>query len=117
MRTDIVGHTMMMQRLGDRAGRKVFARHDEIIQRLTSEFNGKIVKSMGDGFMITFQSATRGVACAIAIQKQLDSYNQQSGESQIQVRIGLSVCEPINDSDDLYGLSVIQAARISAQAD
>jgi class 3 adenylate cyclase len=117
MFTDIVGHTETMQRLGDRAGRNVFAKHDEIIRRLTDEFNGKIVKSMGDGFMVTFQSATRGVACAIGIQKELDSFNQRHGQSPIQVRIGLSVGEPIDDSDDLYGLSVIQAARISAKAD
>jgi len=117
MFTDIVGHTAMMSELGDRLGRRLFSTHDDIVRRLTEEYNGSIVKAMGDGFMLTYPSANRGLACAIAIQRELDTYNRQRGTHPVLVRMGLSVGEPINDSDDLYGMPVITAARISAKAD
>ena len=71
---------------------------------------------MGDGFMLTFQSSRRGVACAAAIQKDLEEFNKEKREAKLAVRMGLSVGEPIHEEEDLFGKSVILAARISAKA-
>ena len=53
MFTDIVGSSNIMERLGDRAGRVVLSKHDEIIRRQVAVHDGLEVKSMGDGFMLT----------------------------------------------------------------
>jgi class 3 adenylate cyclase len=69
---------------------------------------------MGDGFMIWFPSATRALECAIALQRafsQLTTHN-----SQLRIRVGINAGEPIAEGDDLFGASVIAAARITAQA-
>ena len=114
--TDIVGSSAMMGRLGDRVGRRVLAIHDRIIRREVAAYQGFEVKSMGDGFMLTFRSASRALACAVAIQKAFADYNGKRKEPPIRVRIGLTVGEPISDEKDMFGMSVITAARITATA-
>jgi class 3 adenylate cyclase len=78
---------------------------------------------MGDGFMASFGSATKALACAVAIQKAFDDGNGKGemGNAPIRVRIGLNAGEPIAEDDpdgrsDLFGTAVIVAARIAAQA-
>ena len=116
MFTDIVGSTPVMVRLGDRRARVMFRIHDDIIRRQTAAYGGREVKSTGDGFMLTFRSARSGVACAVAVQRELDRYNDEHKDSQMAVRIGLSVGEPLQEDQDLFGSSVARAARISAAA-
>ena len=116
MFTDIVGSTGIMERLGDRAGRKLMSLHDDIVRHEVVAHEGVEVKSLGDGFMLTFRSVARSLACAVAIQRDLAIYNKRNANARIAVRMGLSVGEPIRDSEDLFGMSVIMAARISAIA-
>ncbi len=116
MFTDIVGSTGIMERLGDREGRKLMSLHDEIVRHEVVAHDGVEVKALSDGFMLTFRSVARGLACAVAIQRDIAPYNGRNADARISVRIGLSVGEPIQDSEDLFGMSVIMAARISASA-
>ena len=117
MFTDIVGSTAITERLGDPHARELLRIHDQIIQRQTNAHGGTEVKSMGDGFMLSFPSAGRGVACAVAVQRELAQHNSEYPETPLEVRIGLSVGEPVREEQDLYGKSVIQASRISAKAE
>jgi class 3 adenylate cyclase len=116
MFTDVVGSSPIMERLGDREGRRVLRTHERIIRQQTAAQDGIEVKSMGDGFMLTFPSARRGVACAIEVQRALAQMNNGRTQMPISVRIGLSVGEPIHDDKDMFGTSVIMAARVMAMA-
>ena len=116
MFTDIVASTALTDKLGDRLSREVFKIHNDIIRRHTKQQGGAEVKSMGDGFMLTFNSARRALAAAIGAQKELQHYNRRNSDTSISVRMGLSVGEPIREEEDLFGKSVILAARISAKA-
>ena len=69
------------------------------------------MKSQGDGFMLAFPSARRGVECAIAVQRQVVEL-----EGPIRVRMGLHTGEPVRQADDFYGRDVAYAARIGAVA-
>ncbi len=117
MFTDIVSSTAITERLGDRRARDVFRTHNEIIRKHTKESNGIEVKNMGDGFMLTFSSARRGIACAIEAQRDLRKYNRNNPDAALSVRMGLSIGEPIREEEDLFGKSVVLAARISSQAE
>ena len=116
MFTDIVGSTSLTDKLGDRRSREVFKIHNGIIRRHTKQHGGAEVKSMGDGFMLTFNSARRALAAASGAQEELRLYNRKNPDTYISVRMGLSVGEPIREEKDLFGKSVILAARISAKA-
>jgi class 3 adenylate cyclase len=76
------------------------------------------VKHLGDGIMASFNYLPASVECALKIQKEFESYNENSG-SPIHVRIGIHAGEPIEESNDLFGSAVQMAARICgvAQAD
>jgi len=114
--TDLVSHTEMMSRLGDEKGRKVLREHEEMTRRQLNEYGGDEVKSMGDGFMASFGSVSKAVECAIALQGAFARHNE-TGDEPLSVRVGLNVGEPIEDGGDLFGATVIMAARIAAKAE
>lgn len=70
---------------------------------------------MGDGFMAWFASAHRALDCAIDLQRACAARNSTATEP-FEVRAGLNAGEPILEDDDLFGTSVIAAARICGMA-
>ena len=110
--TDLVGHTEMMQRLGDEKGRDVLREHERITRETLAAYGGTEVKTMGDGFMASFGSVTKAMDCAIALQRAFAAHD---GEP-LHVRVGLNAGEPIEEDGDLFGSTVILASRIAAQA-
>ncbi len=114
--TDIVGHTAMTERLGDSKARELLREHERITRGELKSHGGSEVKTMGDGFMASFSSATEGLECAIAIQRAFAKHNE-SADEPILVRVGLNAGEPIAEDDDLFGSAVIAAARITAKAE
>jgi class 3 adenylate cyclase len=113
--TDLVGHTEMMQRLGDAAGRDVLREHERITRDLLVAHGGTELKTEGDSFMISFDSVTAAVDCAIALQRAFAARNDTAAE-HLNVRIGLNAGEPVEEDGDLFGSSVIIAARVAAHA-
>jgi class 3 adenylate cyclase len=114
--TDMAGSTSMMRRLGDEKGRAVLREHERITRDALKAHGGTEVKTMGDGFMASFSSATRALECAIAMQRAFAEHNE-TAEEAIRVRVGLNAGEPIAEDEDLFGTAVILAARIAAKAE
>jgi class 3 adenylate cyclase len=110
--TDLVGHTEMMQRLGDERGREVLRDHERITRDLLKQYGGTEKRTDGDGFMASFASVTKAMDCAIALQR---AFAAHEGEP-LQVRVGLNAGEPIEEDGDLFGSTVIMASRIAAHA-
>jgi class 3 adenylate cyclase len=113
--TDIVGHTEMMQRLGDTKGREVLREHERITRDLLKQYAGAEVKTMGDGFMASFGSVTKAMDCAIALQRAFAAHTDSMPEP-LHVRVGLNAGEPIEEDGDLFGSTVILASRIAGRA-
>ncbi len=114
--TDVAGSTALTDRLGDARARELLREHEGITREALREHGGSEVKSMGDGFMASFSSATKALECAIAVQRAFEAHNE-SAEEPIRVRIGLNAGEPIAEDEDLFGTAVNMAARIAAKAD
>ena len=113
--TDLVGSTALTQRLGDAAAQDLLRAHNTIVRERLREHGGTELKSMGDGFMASFPSASRALECAIAIQQAFAAYNDGRKDA-ILVRIGLNAGEPVAEDADLFGTAVQAAARIAARA-
>ena len=113
--TDVEGSTALTQRLGDARARELLREHERMVREALKAHGGVEVKTMGDGFMASFSSATKALECAIAMQRAF-SEHIESAEEPIRVRIGLNAGEPIAEDDDLFGTAVNLAARICAQA-
>ena len=111
--TDIEGSTSMVDRLGDDEARAITREIEQLTLNAIRDHQGVQVKTMGDGVLAWFGAASAGVEAAVQIQSQLANHERYS---DVYVRIGLSAGEPIAESDDLYGATVNQAARIMSMA-
>jgi pimeloyl-ACP methyl ester carboxylesterase len=107
--TDIVDSTRTAVGLGDKRWRGVLERHQRAVRDYLVRFNGREVKSTGDGFLATFDGPGRAIKCAQAIV-------QSSEPMGISVRAGLHTGECEVMGDDIGGIAVHIAARISAHA-
>jgi class 3 adenylate cyclase len=112
--SDIENSSALVERLGDLGAHDILKIHNQIVREQVAAHQGFEVKSMGDGFMIAFSGARRGLLCAIAIQRALAA-SREAAEA-VRVRIGLHVGETIKQSDDFFGKTVILAARIAGLA-
>jgi class 3 adenylate cyclase/predicted alpha/beta hydrolase len=113
--SDVEASTELTDRLGDVAARKLLGVHDDITREALLRHDGREIKTMGDGFMATFASASAAIECAIALQGELEKRFADQA-APLRVRIGLNSGEPIEEDDDLYGTAVIQAARVMGHA-
>ncbi len=107
--TDIVDSTAQAAALGDRGWRALRERHDQLVRARVADFSGREVKTMGDGFLVTFDGPARAVRCAQAIVSGV-------GELGIEVRAGLHVGEIELDGDDVSGIAVAIGARVGSLA-
>ena len=114
--TDVEGSTALTDRLGDAKARDLLREHEGIVREALKSHGGSEVKTMGDGFMTSFSSASKALECAITIQRAFAQHNK-SAEEPIEVRVGLNAGGPIAEGEDLYGTAVNLAARITAQAE
>jgi class 3 adenylate cyclase len=108
--TDIVDSTRMAVELGDQRWRSMLEDHQRTVRDALASFDGSEVKSIGDGFLATFDGPGRAIRCACAIVGSSDS-------SGVRVRAGLHTgeCEVMNG--DIGGIAVHTAARVSALAE
>jgi class 3 adenylate cyclase len=111
--TDIEASTVLAERLGDERWTDLLRWHRAATDEAARANRGYVVKSLGDGFMIAFPSASDGIRCAIEVQHGVT--DGWEGES-IRIRAGLHSGDAVRDLDDFYGHAVTVAARVAALA-
>jgi class 3 adenylate cyclase len=100
---------------------KIF--HDQMfkfVSDIIDRWNGKMVKSLGDGFMVRFESPTNAVQAGIEVQRKLEARNAQmmNPDSLVRFRIGINTGEVgVDENGDLFGDPVNIASRIQTFAD
>ncbi|HTU78923.1 MAG TPA: adenylate/guanylate cyclase domain-containing protein [Solirubrobacteraceae bacterium] len=110
MFTDIVDATARAATLGDGRWRDLLVRHDEKVRAELARFDGHEVKTVGDGFLATFEGPpSRALRCALAIVRA-------ARELGIEVRIGVHTGECELIGDDVAGMALHIAARVSGLA-
>jgi class 3 adenylate cyclase len=107
--TDIVDSTRRAADLGDRGWRALLDRHDEAVRQEFVRFRGREVKTLGDGFLATFDGPARAVRCASAIVGKMRPLG-------IDVRSGLHTGEIEIQREDIGGIAVHIAARVAEMA-
>src|SRR5215467_643271 len=116
MFNDMVGYSALSQR-DDKLALELLEEHRELLRNIFAEFNGTEIKTIGDGFLVEFNSALEAAQCAIAIQRALAKRNADApAERQIQVRIGVHIGDVIHRGGDVYGDGVNIASRIEQLA-
>ena len=115
---DVVGYSRLMEQ--DEAGTVAVLkeRRKGTLVPLVAEHQGRIVKLMGDGVLVEFNSAVNAVACAVELQKRMAAANDRVLEHQrIVLRIGINLGDVIVEGGDLYGEGVNIASRLEGIAE
>ncbi len=113
MFTDIEDSTQWTARLGDSDASLLVKEHNELVRAQVAAHGGYEVKFRGDGFMLVFTSASKGVRCAIALQQEMKAFAANHPEAPLRIRIGINSGEAVSDGNDFLGTAVNIAARLT----
>jgi class 3 adenylate cyclase/tetratricopeptide (TPR) repeat protein len=117
MFTDLVDSTAISSRLGPEAADELRQTHFGLLRSAISAAEGNEVKTTGDGLMIAFASVSGALEGAVRIQQAVEMHNRHAVDA-LGIRIGISHGEAEQtDDDDYYGSSVVEAARLCAEAE
>jgi class 3 adenylate cyclase len=109
MFTDIVDSTARAAALGDQDWRRLIRRHDDLLRREIERYRGRPVKTLGDGFLATFDGPARASYCASAARDAVRTLG-------LEIRAGLHTGEVEIMDGDVAGMAVNIGARVNAVA-
>jgi adenylate cyclase len=90
---------------------------DKIFLPTIKIYNGKVIKTIGDAYLVTFDSATSALLCAINIQEKIDMHNDVvSKDKKFMVRIALNCGDVTLKNNDIFGTPVNIASRVQCLA-
>jgi len=108
---DVVSYSKMMS--FDEAGTLSALRsfNNEVLGPSLQKYGGKLIKTMGDGWLIEFASATNAVTCALQLQRMLKN------NEKLNLRIGIHIGDIEHENGDVFGDTVNVAARLESIAE
>ncbi len=110
---DVAGYTRLVHADEEGTLARFRAHRTELAEPKIAEHRGRIVKLMGDGFLVEFPSVVDAVRCAAEIQRGMAARNAGIHESEkIAFRIGINLGDVIVEDDDIYGDGVNIATRM-----
>ncbi len=115
--SDLVDSTALLAQLGDDRMDEVRRAHVQDVTGVVSASGGRIIKTLGDGAMASFESALGALRAAAGIQSSVERLDAAQGHIGIAARVGVAAGEPIPDGDDLHGMAVVIAARLCSAAE
>ena len=107
--TDIVGSTARAAALGDKEWRNLLETHDAVARTIVSQHRGQIIKTTGDGMLVTFDGPGKAIRCAMALSDALRPLS-------LEIRAGLHTGEVELRGTDIAGIGVHIAARVLESA-
>jgi class 3 adenylate cyclase len=108
--TDIVDSTRRAAELGDRRWRALLEEHDARIRRQLAAHRGREIKTIGDGFLATFDGPARAIRSALRIRDDVNALG-------VDVRAGIHTGEIELRDDDIGGIAVSIGARVGSRAE
>ena len=116
MFTDMVGYSALAQR-NDKLALELLEEHRQLLREIFLRFNGTEIKTIGDAFLVEFNSALEAAQCAIEIQRALAKRNcDVPNDRRIELKIGIHIGDVVHRGGDVYGDGVNIASRIESLA-
>ena len=116
MFTDMVGYSALSQR-DEKLAQELLEEHRRLLREIFPRFNGTEIKTIGDAFLVEFESALEAAQCAIEIQRTLAKRNADiAPDRRIELKIGVHIGDVVHRGGDVYGDGVNIASRIEPVA-
>jgi adenylate cyclase len=115
---DVAGYSRLMGANEEGTHASFMAHLRELIEPKIREHRGRVVKTMGDGFLATFESVLGAVRCAVEVQRGMAERNAAVPEPvRLVFRLGIHAGDMMIDGDDIYGDGVNIAARLETMSE
>ncbi len=116
MFVDLTNYTQISSILGREDFEKMHDEFDSMCKPLCKECSGKIIKKMGDAFLVTFKSASDAMRCSIELQKKFKDYNKKTKPKiPLKIKIALHTGEVMIKEKDIYGDVVNLVSRLAGK--
>lgn len=113
---DVVGSTQLYDKFGDTKASETVALCLEAMKDATRQFNGTVIKTIGDEVMSTFPTVDEAMKAAITMQSRITSDNKQEGRIPVSIRVGCHFGPVVQEQNDIFGAAVHTANRMTSQA-
>ncbi len=113
---DVVGSTQLYDKFGDTKASETVAACLSVMKDSTHQFNGTVIKTIGDEVMATFPDVDDAMSAAILMQTQITADNKEEGRIPVSIRIGCHFGPVVQEQNDIFGAAVHTANRMTSQA-
>jgi adenylate cyclase len=113
---DVVGSTQLYDKFGDTKASETVAACLDVMKDATHQFNGTVIKTIGDEVMATFPSVDDAMSASIMMQVRITADNKQEDRIPVSIRIGCHYGPVVQEQNDIFGAAVHTANRMTSQA-
>lgn len=113
---DVVGSTRLYDEFGDTKASETVAICLNVMKDATNQFNGTVIKTIGDEVMSTFKTADGAMGAAVMMQTRISADSKQEDRVPVSIRIGCHYGPVVQEQNDIFGAAVHTANRMTSQA-
>jgi len=113
---DVVGSTQLYDKFGDTRASETVAVCLDVMKDATHQFNGTVIKTIGDEVMSTFPTVDEAMKAAALMQTRISSESRNEGNIPVSIRIGCHYGPVVQEQNDIFGAAVHTANRMTSQA-
>jgi adenylate cyclase len=113
---DVVGSTQLYDKFGDTKASETVALCLDVMKDATHQFNGTVIKTIGDEVMSTFPSVDEAMSASVMMQTRITADSKQKGRIPVSIRIGCHYGPVVQEQNDIFGAAVHTANRMTSQA-
>jgi TolB-like protein/class 3 adenylate cyclase/Tfp pilus assembly protein PilF len=117
MFTDVVGYTSITEK-DENSALRLLEEHRNLLTAIFPKYDGVVVKTIGDAFLVEFASAVEAVNCALETQKEMRQFNQSRNQNEkLMIKVAIHVGDIVHSAGDILGDAVNVAARVEPIAE
>jgi len=113
---DVVGSTQLYDKFGDTKASETVALCLDVMKDATHQFNGTVIKTIGDEVMSTFPTVEDAMGAAVMMQSRITADTKQDDRIAVSIRIGCHFGPVVQEQNDIFGAAVHTANRMTSQA-
>lgn len=114
---DTVESTAALSRLGQERSHDIAAREMEVLRTTAEAHGGQVVRSLGDGVLVTFATSSAALDAAAAMHRAIAQLNRGGPlDSAVRVRVTIAASDMIIEENEISGLAPVVAARLEEVA-